>query len=267
MRYVFCLAVIFLLTSLPAAAGSINVYVRDRPPEIHATPNTQATGPVIELVNLWLRQNNLTARFTHAPWIRSINDAREGKADILLRHSMPPERELFLHPILTGFERRIVNFLYPSNNKIELTNYSDLYAYEIGATRGSFYFEQFDNDPRINRLNINSNEALLNLLEKNRIPLVITHDVRIFNDIAKRKGLPPEQIFKVASFHFSTLNGRYFSLAKKSPYAPFYNTLNCSMIKLRKSGEVDQIFRQHGVTPYIQDFDHPESLRQEESCR
>lgn len=77
------------------------------------------------------------------PWIRSIEEAKHGKVDLLIRHSMTPERELILRPIPYAYYTRHLSFYKSPMFKADIKSYKDLETVNIGAIRGIFLLAPF----------------------------------------------------------------------------------------------------------------------------
>ena len=115
---------ILLILLLPTIvfAQQVQVDVRHRPPEIVFTQN-KPTGPVISIIDKLLVAIKAQPLWLNVPWPRTLMRAKNGQVDIIPRHSMTPEREKYLLPLLIGYEKRTLYYLFvPQIKKYRTTS-------------------------------------------------------------------------------------------------------------------------------------------------
>ena len=235
---------------------------RSRPPEIIIN-NGLPTGPIIKLVEVLFHQQKVDIQWRKAPWARSLKDAEFGKTDLLVRHSMNPQREQYLLPILLGYETRNVHYVILDEHTEKFNLLKEIKGLSIGALRYSFYSESAKEILANNSITlVNELSQLIKMVNKNRIDIILAYDEH-WEVISKDyKG----KLVELSHFKEEFINGRYLSISKKSFAKQYYTQLNCRIFKMRKNGDLSAIFTQYGVKPYIQLFETEESIEQSASC-
>jgi len=244
------------------------VDVRNRSPEI-VVEDGKISGPVIDVINHLAEIENLHVVYREVPWPRSLMDAKRGKVDLLPRHSMNADREHYLAPILLGFENRVVNYLLSPKLEKQVVEFSDLRHLVIGMLRGSFYgkeLEQLNNDATI--VYTNSIEQLLRMLSTGRVDVVPIQNLTWAEDAYQRLNETSNiEKYVIADYQEEFLSGKYLSIPKRSHFYRRYHDINCTVFKMRKNKILDSKYIKHGVMPFNQYFDHPQSVKQQLSCQ
>ena len=115
--------------------------VEDSPPELSFVDNT-CVGVIPELVNDLINELGHEVVWVKVPWIRSIKLAEEGKVDLIVRHSLTPERTMFLNGIPYGYDARVLSFYKSPKLTAKITSYADIEKHRIGALRGNFLLKK-----------------------------------------------------------------------------------------------------------------------------
>lgn len=231
-------------------------HYRERNPEMTISEELYG-GPIAEIVETALEKMGHTVHWKDVPWDRSITDAKKGSVDILPRHSMNSERVTYLHPILLGYEEREVYFYIRPNLDIDIKSYNDLKNFKIAVLREVFYFDKFNSDNSLNKIDVTSFDQITEMLKNGRVDIAITQRISGLDEIERITGV------KRASYVESFLDGRYLSIPKKSPLIHYAKPLNAVIYKMRKERIIDKIFDKYDVRPYIQLFYTKESKTQE----
>ena len=252
-------SVLILISSISSKAYEFNADFRLVPPDM-TYQNEQPYGPIKEIVDLAIKRANHTIIWhSLVPWKRTQVMAKQGRTDILVRHSMNTARNAFLKPILIGYQQREIVFLKAPNKKIKLESFYDLENYTIGEHRGYFYYNTYNESKNLKRTPLNTHEQLFKMLEAGRIDLLIMNkDSK--GDLKKALAIPG---VKIAKYKVTFLNPRYCSIPLKSPAIKYFNEISNEFFKMRRSGEINQILLRHNALPFIQDFTTAESKAQE----
>lgn len=178
------------------------------------------------------------------PWARTIKVAEMGQVDLIPVHSMTPERNDFLDPMLLGYDKRYVYYFALANRQLEVKHFDELKPHIVGALRGAFYCPQFnDNQNQLKVSFVNDNGQLINMLKAERIDLAITseqHEMQFFAKDPQLKQMAYVDISK---------NGRYFSIPLMSPQHQYAKQVHQIVDDMRTSGEITQLFKSYGVEP------------------
>lgn len=267
LKGIICLA-IALFQSGTLLAESFRVDVRHRPPEMIIEADN-VSGPVIDIIERILTQHGFLPQWQVVPWPRSLANAKLDQVDLLPRHSMNSRRDKFLSPLLLGFENREVNYLVsPLLNK-SITKSADLNGLVVGLLRSSFYGSTVSNlNDQTPIIYTNSIDQLVELLVRGRIDVAPIQNIEWAEQAYQHMILDKyHEKYKVAEFKEHFISGKYLSIPKASNKIGWFNKLNCSLFELRKNKTIDQIYKKYGIEPYKQDFEHPQSIKQQNSCQ
>jgi len=261
---------ILLILLLPTIvfAQQVQVDVRHRPPEIVFTQN-KPTGPVISIIDKLLVAIKAQPLWLNVPWPRTLMRAKNGQVDIIPRHSMTPEREKYLLPLLIGYEKRTLYYLFaPQIKNIEqYQSIKQLNKLYFGMLRGSYYGGSVENITSKTVVYANNIDQLMGMLLAGRIDVMpIQNLVWAQRSYAKIKHEYDNVQYKLAEINKPFFSGKYISIPKRSQLKNHYHQLNCLLYQWRKSGKIDQIYVQYKITPYTQLFDTSESKKQARSC-
>lgn len=248
--------VLIMFTTLLVHSETFVGHYREREPEMTISEDFYG-GPIAEIVETALKKMGHRVEWKDIPWVRSLSEAKVGTVDILPGHSMNQQRARYLNPILLGYEEREVYFYISPTLDIDITSYKDLNKYKIAVMREVFYFDRFNSDNTLNKIDVTSYDQITTMLKNGRVDLAIVMRGRGLFEVEKIEGL------KRASYVESFLNGRYLSIPKESSMVNNYEPLSAVIYKMRKDREIDRIFSKYGLTPYIQLFNTEESRLQE----
>lgn len=126
---------------------------RNRPPEMIIDESGEISGPLKDILEEAAKKINYKIYWRITPFSRSINDLKSGKVDIVPRTIMNEQRKEFINflgPI--NYQKKEISFLIKKNSEISIKNYEDLKKYKIGSKIGTFYFDEFNNDIKLNKV-------------------------------------------------------------------------------------------------------------------
>ncbi|MEP4890423.1 MAG: transporter substrate-binding domain-containing protein [Aliiglaciecola sp.] len=246
--------VTLLFTFLPShvLANTLVSHCRDYPPEIYFN-GKKCIGILPELVEDILAELGHDIEWVYAPWIRSTKEAKRGNVDLLIRHSMTEERNIFLKPIKYAVEKRTLFFYKSKSFTSDITSYDDLKDVSVGAIRGIFYSPNFSKINTDSLTLVGRTEQLVGMLEMERIDVVVSsssHNGQLF-----------EGKFEKATFKDTFLNNHYISIPRKSKAIVLYNDIARVMLKYRKTGKINQYYQKYGVSIPYQDFSEIEHIQ------
>ncbi|SIR02661.1 amino acid ABC transporter substrate-binding protein, PAAT family [Shewanella morhuae] len=242
------LIVIISCLFLPQAMAETSAVVwqahcRDRHPVIYFE-NGECKGPGAAVINEVITRLGYKVNWSNVPWARTIKIAEIGQVDLIPVHSMTPERNDFLDPMLLGYDKRYVYYFALENRQFEVKHFDELKPYIIGALRGTFYCSQFnDNQKQLKVSFVNNNDQLINMLKAKRIDLVITSEQHEMSIFAK------EPRFKQVKYVDISNNGRYFSIPIMSPLHQYAKQVHQIVDDMRTSGEITRLFESYGIEP------------------
>jgi len=246
MRLILTIVISCLFLSQAKAETSAVVWqahCRDRHPVIYVEKG-ECKGPGAAVINQVITRLGHKVNWSNVPWARTIKVAETGQVDLIPVHSMTPERNDFLDPMLLGYDKRYVYYFALANRQLEVKHFDELKPHIIGALRGAFYCPQFnDNQNQLKVSFVNNNGQLINMLKAGRIDLAITseqHEMPFFANDPQLKQMEYVDISK---------NGRYFSIPLMSPLHQYAKQVHQIVNDMRTSGEITRLFESYGVEP------------------
>jgi len=258
-----------LMVPTIAISQQAQVDLRHRPPEINITEN-KFSGPIIVITDKLLTSINIVPLWMDVPWPRTLLRAKNGKVDIVLRHSMTSDREEFLLPMLIGYEQRVIYYLLGPHikNVSQYQRVDQLEKLNFGLLRGSYYGPHIENITSKKKTTFTNNiDQLMEMLLTKRIDVMPIQNLTWAEiSYAKIKDRYNNSQYQIAEVNESFLSGKYISIPKLSKLNDKYHKLNCLLYQWRSSGKIDAIYQQYQITPYIQLFNTIESHRQAMSC-
>lgn len=186
-------------------AESFTAHCRDYPPEL-SFEGSQCVGIIPDLVTDIFAELGHDIRWKKAPWVRSLRDAKQGKVDLLIRHSMTTAREEYLYAIPYAYYVRKLSFYKSPRLESDIKTYAELEQVRLGAIRGNFYSPKFSELSEENITLVRKTEQLLAMLDFGRIDVAVTsasHSVERF-----------DSQFDKVTLEDSFINPMYISLSK-----------------------------------------------------
>lgn len=258
-----------LFIPMIAMSQQAKIDLRHRPPEISITEK-KISGPIIDIMDELLTSINITPFWMNVPWPRTLLRAKNGEVDIVLRHSMTPDREEYLLPMLIGYEQRVVYYLLGPHikNVKQYQQIEQLDKLTFGLLRRSYYGPHIENITSKKKTTFTNNiDQLMEMLLTKRIDVMPIQNLTWAEiSYAKIKDRYNNAQYQIAEVNESFLSGKYISIPKLSKLNDKYHKLNCLLYQWRSSGKIDAIYQQYKITPYIQLFNTIESHRQAMSC-
>ena len=162
------LPLLFALTCL-GAEEVLRVDFRQRPPEMRAVDGLPS-GPLISVLETAAQRLGVRLRWRQAPFLRSLDDLRSGRIDLVPRVLLTEHRRRYIHYLPSiGSQRLSIRFIVPPGREAELAEYADLYGLSLGVKRGTAYFEPFDSDGRLRRVFASDDAQLAAMFRAGRL--------------------------------------------------------------------------------------------------
>lgn len=224
---------------------TLTMHVRDRFPEMVIENNT-FKGPLIEVMIEATKQIGAKIELIEAPFTRSLIDLENGKVDLCPRFSRTPEREAysyFLGPISSI--NKVVNFITPKNSEYVIKDYEDLKKYPIAVKRGTHYFDKFNNDKSIEKLEFKDDENMSVMFANNRFQVMAVRD---FLSLKKYFDKLKFTNYTISPYKHEEIENIYYGMSKKSPHVKIKDKLDEVLNKMRVNGRVKKIYEKYGVS-------------------
>ncbi|SFP10029.1 polar amino acid transport system substrate-binding protein [Ectopseudomonas composti] len=247
-RLLSLLPLLFALTCV-GDDDVLRVDFRERPPEMRAVDGLPS-GPLISVLETAAHRVGIDLHWREAPFLRSLDDLRSGRIDLLPRVLITEQRREYIHFLPSiGNQQLNVRFIVRPGEEARLSRYDDLYALSLGVKRGTAYFEQFDSDDMLGRVYASDDAQLAAMFRAERLDTIAVLDV-----------VPMEAQFKAMEFrdysyaHYDhqQLLGNHFGASLKRyqrDRRDLYDRLGAELERMRVAGEIVLIYQRYEVQP------------------
>jgi polar amino acid transport system substrate-binding protein len=152
----------------PTATGAIRYAIFPAPPYmIGAGSSTDAiSGIDVDVAQEIAQQLNLKISFVRCTWERCLELMKSGEVDLLSSAYKKTDREQFMlyldRPYLGSLP---IAFYSLKSGNYKVKNYEDIYQFgRVGVLQGASYFERFDQDTQVKKIEVPSQEQLFPML-------------------------------------------------------------------------------------------------------
>jgi polar amino acid transport system substrate-binding protein len=163
---------------------------------------------------------------------------KEGQSDIMTGIAKTADRAKYI--LYSGIPYYTCRpaFYSLKERTIHIEKYVDLQKKTIGYARKSAYFKQFDEDQKLNKYPVNSEEQLIRILLAGRVDTIIGTDCQVeydlnvlnlTNKIQKQSFKPDDSILL------------YIGISRKSPFVNKMPAINTALQEMLKDGTIDRI--------------------------
>lgn len=248
-----CLVSLFSLSyssSSTLSAETISAHCRDFPPDLYFD-GENCVGIVPDFVSDVFDELGYKIKWKKVPWARTISDAKKGRVDLLIRHSMTAERKGFLLPVIYANTRRNLSFYKSPHLRQKVESYDDIAKLKVGSILGFYYSPKFSKLESEKVVFVGKTEQLIGMLKLGRIDLAVTsesHSEELFKDS-----------FEKANFVDSFDNQLYISIPKKSPLAHLHSELAAAVARLKDNGSIAKYY--HRYNAKAPDYDRLEASK------
>jgi len=202
------------------------------------------TGIDVEIVGEIARRMGCDIRYIRAPWVRCLNLLETGKADLLSSAFKTPERQVFMQYLSDPFLHSLpIAFYVRKGSAIPLERYEDLYRCKsVGVLNKANYFEQFDQDEKIAKVPVASQDQLFPMLVSGRLEVIAG-----YVDTENYRMVVEGYRDKVArsAFIFDNPVEVYLAMSRKSPFLGRIQEMDRIQRELLKNGFIRSVIRKY----------------------
>lgn len=230
----------------PPSAQTIRYAVFPAPPYMIGADDEQSTlrGIDVEIVQEIARRLDREVVFIRCPWARCLELMKSGDADLLSSAYKKPDREEYMRYFSRPFLDKLPIAFYTLRDKnITIDDYEDIYRLAtVGVLRGASYFEQFDQDPLVNKHEVASQDQLFPMLLAGRLDAIAGY-IPTENYHLKVKGYGDQVVHSVYVYEEPAFV--YMTISKKSPLADLFEQVDEVNTQLVEEGFVAKIVDQY----------------------
>lgn len=201
--------------------------------------NGPPRGVFIDILEAVLEQVNLKSRYQVLPFKRCLVNLKTGEADLFIGLFYRPEREadvIYLKPTIAPTVTKL--FYLDKDRAAHIEKWEDLYQLRIGIRAGYKHHQDFDNDQRIQKYGVTTEEQSFHMLAHKRIDAVlITEETGVY--LMDKLGYAKQ--FAPAPLRLENDNPAYIVMSRKSRLKPHIAALETAISDLVANGTVEAI--------------------------
>ena len=241
MKYLYF---IFLLSywhsSLTFAADDeLKIAVFIEPPFVDLVDG-ELVGHHIEIANLIAASVELTPVFILCPFARCLNLVQQGQADMMLGLKKLPEREkdlIFLNPPYM-VQHYPLRFYTLASKKVEINTFGDLQKLIVGTLRGASYFDLFDKNTAITKVELNTREQLVQMLLRGRIDTFMEREESILPLVSEQEY---KTQFSLAHYQYDKAVNSYIAISKNTHIKNYAERLSTELQRFISNNTFEKI--------------------------
>ncbi len=209
-----------------------------------AQEHDPVSGIDVEIAQELARRMGCELRFIRAPWIRCLDLMKTGRADLLSSAFKTPERQVYMDYLSKPFLRSLpIAFYFRADSGISIDRYEDLYRLKgVGVLREASYFKRFDEDPRIAKVPVTSQDQLFPMVASGRMEVmagyVDTENYRLVTEGYRGR------IVRSRYLHDDPVEV-FFAVSKKSPLRARLKELDEFHRQLLREGFIQDVIQQY----------------------
>lgn len=174
----------------------------------------------------------ITVKFERYPWGRALERMQTGQVDAMSGLAYTEERAKFYIYSKLPYYTCTTVFYTQKGLGSKINTYNDLYKLEsIGYVIGSAYFDKFDTDGRLKKVEVATEGQLLKLLETKRLDSIIGTECQVDYELAKLK---ISNKFEKSNYRPDNAVNLYVAFSKKSKNIKLLEEINQLLLKLKE---------------------------------
>lgn len=225
-----------------SALAKIYIDYRNRPPEMVVTDET-FNGPIIDISRELAQMSGMEIQEFVRPFFKTLAILqKQGHITLLPRTFCTSERAKtidYLGPI--GKQEKQIRFLVRSDSNVNIETYEDLKKYNIGVKLKTVYFDQFDKDPSIKKIESIDDHNMVRMLMGKRFDAMVVVDQKAAEFALKKHGL---KNYKYANYAHTKVIWHYFGMNRGFPQKEL---LQKNIEKMVLSGRISAIYKKHNL--------------------
>lgn len=215
------------------------------PPYSYVDNNSRPSGLLIDILDIMASELDFALQIIPCPFPRCLKMVKEGKVDVLGELINTPERAKdfdFLRPAYMVLHSSFVFYTLNSSD-ISVQAYSELMDKRIAVMRGAAYFAQFDNDPLLKKVEVDTERTVVEMLLKGRVDLAISVEVTA----DQRMGIlnQPSGRLKKLEYRYTDEIMGHIVISKQFAATPLAEQFRETYKKLVEQGKFDAILKNY----------------------
>lgn len=178
---------IVLLTTLIRATDTITVATVLWAPFRIGTEHSVESGIDVDILRKIGNEMDVHFEWKLYPWARCLLSMEQGKVDIMTGIAYTEERAEYITYSNKPYYACHPAFFKLKDAPFEILSYDNLLKKKIGYSRSSAYFEPFDSDTLLRKIDVHGEAQLIQMLLHKRIDLFIGTDIQVEYDIVEQQ--------------------------------------------------------------------------------
>ena len=196
----------------------------------------------IEILNEISKKLNIKIQIKRSPWARSLANLKSGDSDIITGVAYTEERAEYINYAEPSYYSVNPVFYVKKGRGHLIKNYSDLYSYSIGHSIKSAYFEPFNSDTKLKKVELSSETHLIKMLMLGRVDAIIGTEPNISYDLIK-SGLRNKA--ERAFYKPDKQTKLYIGISKKSPLSSRMKEIEMVIKDMLNDKKIDKLMKRY----------------------
>ncbi|MFD2205400.1 substrate-binding periplasmic protein [Kiloniella antarctica] len=172
------------------------------------------------------------------PFKRCLQEMKSGQLDLLAGIARNPEREKYMAYTDTPYSTVAVVFYVRKGETSRLVTYEDLYKMRVGYVSKSHYFEPFNTDQKIPKVDVDKEHRLLRMLYSGRIDTYVGTDPNASYEI---KTMGYKDKLEKAPFSPKEEVSIHFATSRKSKHVTLASKISEIIFDMHEDGTIKKI--------------------------
>ncbi|OHU94678.1 ABC transporter substrate-binding protein [Pseudoalteromonas byunsanensis] len=232
------------MCSASAEHQMIHVAVDHAPPYSKVGSDGDSSGLILDITRAAVA-DKYHIRPVPCPLSRCIRMLEQGDVDIVGGLIKTPQREanmVFVEPPYMALSSSFVFYAKKGSN-MTVNRFEDLYDKRIAVMRGAAFFERFDKDSKLSKVEVTSEQVAFDLVLKDRVDLAIA--VEDTAEVAMKVLKQPISQLEKMDYRFTNVIYGYMAISKDFAQSEAAQHLRDAIMEMAKSKQLDKI-----ITPY-----------------
>ncbi|OHU86022.1 MULTISPECIES: substrate-binding periplasmic protein [Pseudoalteromonas] len=244
-----------VLNNASAEHQTIHVAVDHAPPYSKVGSDGDSSGLILDITRAAVA-DKYHIRPVPCPLSRCLRMLEQGDVDIMGGLLKTPQREanmVFIEPPYMALSSSFVFYTKKGSN-ITVNQFEDLYNKRIAVMRGAAFFERFDKDSKLSKIEVTSEQVAFDLVLKERVDLAIA--VEDTAEVAMKVLKQPISQLEKMNYRYTNVIYGYMVTSKEFAQTNAAQYLRRAVMDMAKSKQLDKIIAPYALPPI------PESLLQ-----
>ena len=223
-----------LFTCLVQGAPTLTVATDVWPPFRMLDQDGVFHGLDIDILRQLQARSGIRLEIKRVPWGRALKQMQTGQVDLMIGLAHTPERAAFIDYLQPAYYQCRPAFYGKAAAVSALHRYDDLQGQEVGYVLNSAYFAAFDEDQRLDKHGVPTEDQLLRMVARGHLPLMIGTDCQVDYALSQRN----EGGLIKADYRPSYPVTLYLGMSKQSLHQTLRQPLALALQQMIANGEI-----------------------------